>query len=89
MASASRRVLYVGVTSDLEGRVWEHKNKVYPTSFTAKYNCISLVYYKHFDGIEEAIAEEKRLKGYGRSYKESLIESMNKDWEDLEGKIIY
>lgn len=89
MASVSRRVLYIGVTSDLEGRVWEHKNKIYPKSFTSRYNCQLLVFYKHFEGIEEAIAEEKRLKGYSRSYKEALIENMNKDWSDLSDNIQY
>jgi len=89
MSSVSRRVLYTGVTSDLPGRVWEHKNKVYPDSFTAKYNCVCLVYYKHFDDIVDAIAEEKRIKGYVRKYKEQLINSMNPDWADLYGSITY
>jgi putative endonuclease len=62
-------VLYIGVTSDITGRVWEHKNKVYPKSFTAKYNCDKLVYYYFYPRIEEAIAEEKSLKDRSRAYK--------------------
>ncbi|MBS1771394.1 MAG: GIY-YIG nuclease family protein [Bacteroidetes bacterium] len=89
MASVSRRTLYVGVTSDLEGRTWEHKNKIYPNSFTSRYNCILLVYYKHFEGIEEAIEEEKRIKSWKRMDKEDLINSMNPDWDDLSDKIVY
>lgn len=51
-------VLYIGVTSDLITRITEHKSKIYPTSFTAKYNCTKLVYYKTYARIEEAIASE-------------------------------
>ena len=83
MSSPNRGTLYVGVTSDLAGRVWQHKNKEYPTGFTARYNCVILVYYKYYDGIEEAIAEEKRIKGCSRKYKEQLIDSMNSSWDDL------
>ena len=77
------KVLYTGVTSDLKTRVFQHKEKIYPKSFTSKYNIHKLVYYKSFSTIEEAIAEEKRLKGGSRSQKIKLIESINKNWEDL------
>lgn len=89
MSSISKRVLYIGVTSDIDGRVWEHKNKIYPDSFTARYNCVILVYYKFYDSIEEAIAEEKRIKSWKRVKKERLINQMNNDWEDLSDKITY
>lgn len=59
MASINRRVLYVGVTSNLAKRIWEHRTKAYPESYTAKYNCIRLVYYNQFNTITDAIAEEK------------------------------
>ncbi|MDR1678708.1 MAG: GIY-YIG nuclease family protein [Prevotellaceae bacterium] len=75
--------LYTGVTSDLKKRVLEHKNKSCPNSFTAKYNCHTLVYYKGFYSIEEAIAEEKRIKGGSRSAKLKLIEEHNPQWNDL------
>lgn len=83
VASPNKATLYVGVTSDLPGRIWEHRNKKYPNSFSARYNCISLVYYKYYESIEEAIAEEKRIKGGNRKQKEHLIDSMNPAWSDL------
>jgi putative endonuclease len=63
MCSMKHSTLYVGVTSNLPSRVYEHKNKIHPTSFAAKYNCINLVYYKYYGTITAAIAEEKRGKG--------------------------
>ena len=76
-------VLYIGVTSDITGRIWEHKNKTYPNSFTAKYNCDKLVYYFFYSHIEEAIAAEKSLKNRSRVYKNELINSFNPEWKDL------
>lgn len=84
MTNKNNSVLYVGVTSDLRGRVFEHKNKIHPNSFTAKYNCNKLVYYNSFSSIEEAIVEEKRLKGGGRKQKIDLINSINLEWKDLD-----
>jgi putative endonuclease len=81
-------VLYTGVTSDLLGRVWDHKNKTYPNSFTAKYNCDKLVYYFFYSRIEEAIAVEKAIKGSSRKYKMQLVNSINPKWEDLYDKLI-
>ena len=83
MASPNKGVLYTGVTSNLYKRVYEHRHSYYPNSFTAKYNCVMLVYYRGFDRIEEAIAEEKRLKGGSRKQKEKLIDAMNPEWNDL------
>jgi putative endonuclease len=76
-------VLYTGVTSDLIARIWQHKNKFYPSSFTARYNCFKLVYYKFYPRIEEAIAEENRIKGGSRKAKVKLIDNMNPEWRDL------
>lgn len=87
MSSPDKTSLYTGVTSNLENRVYEHKTKFYPKSFTARYNCVQLVYFKYFGSIEEAIAEEKRIKGGSRLQKLSLIESMNKNWRDLFEKL--
>lgn len=75
--------LYVGVTSDLVSRVIQHKDKLFPKSFTAKYNIHKLVYYRPFDHIESAIEEEKRIKGGSRKKKVILIESINPKWKDL------
>ncbi len=83
MTNKRNSTLYTGVTSDLKKRVWEHKNNVYPESFTTKYNCHTLVYYAGFHRIEEAIAEEKRIKGGSRSAKLKLIETQNPQWNDL------
>ncbi len=83
MTNQHHTVLYIGVTSDLIGRVYEHKQKVYPNSFTAKYNCNKLVYYNGFMTITEAINEEKRLKGGSRKNKIDLINAMNPEWRDL------
>jgi putative endonuclease len=75
--------LYIGVTSDLKKRVYEHKNNAFPGSFTAKYKLHKLVYFEGFHRIEEAIAREKLLKGGSRNTKNELINSMNPKWSDL------
>jgi putative endonuclease len=76
------RTLYVGVTSDLEQRVYQHKHKLIP-GFTSKYNINMLVWYESFTSIEEAIRGEKQLKGWLRAKKVALIEAINPRWEDL------
>ena len=68
--------MYTGVTSDIMGRIWEHKTKAYPNSFTAKYNCNKLVYYAFYSRIEEAIAVEKSIKGSNKAYKQGLINAL-------------
>jgi putative endonuclease len=83
MASQNRRVLYTGVTSNLPARVIQHKEKWFRKSFSAKYNCCILVYYKTFPSILDAITEEKRIKGGSRKNKEELINQSNPFWEDL------
>lgn len=76
-------VLYIGVTSDLKGRVVKHKSKTYPNSFTARYNLDKLVYFEKIDGIVKAIEREKQLKGGPRQKKIALIEATNPEWKDL------
>ncbi|MBL7839955.1 MAG: GIY-YIG nuclease family protein [Cyclobacteriaceae bacterium] len=76
-------VFYVGVTSELVYRIIEHRDKLYPKSFSAKYNVSKLVYYEHFASIKEAIEREKYLKGKVRKFKLDLIETMNPEWRDL------
>ena len=76
-------VLYTGVTSELRARIWEHKSKFYPKSFTAKYNCTKIVWYQTFARIEEAIEKEKQIKGGSRKDKEALINTINPEWKDL------
>ncbi len=77
------QVLYTGITAALRARVWEHKTKFYPKSFTAKYNCNKIVWYEVLPGIEEAIEREKQIKGGSRKDKETLIKSINPTWKDL------
>jgi putative endonuclease len=62
LTNKSNKVLYTGVTSQLKVRIFEHKEKIYPNSFSAKYNTNKLVYFVGFNNIEEAIAGEKRIK---------------------------
>jgi len=81
MASRSR-VLYVGVTGDLVHRVEQHKQKVVE-GFTQKYNVTMLVYYEVTNDVHAALAREKQIKGWRRSKKVALIESMNLTWKDL------
>ena len=87
MASKRNGTLYVGVTARLVERVYEHRTHLNPDSFTAKYNCDMLVYYNSFEYIEDAICEEKRIKGGSRKDKLLLIEKMNPDWNDLWNEI--
>ena len=77
------KVLYTGVTAELRVRIWEHKTKFYPRSFSAKYNCNKVVWYQTFSRIEEAIEREKQIKGGRRKDKEVLIKSINPAWKDL------
>ena len=74
--------LYVGVTSDIERRVAEHKLKV-AEGFTSKYNVSTLVYYEATSDVHAAIAREKQIKGWRRAKKIALIESVNPQWRDL------
>jgi putative endonuclease len=83
LTNKRKSVLYVGVTSDLKRRIEEHKNKIDNKCFTARYNCDILIYYKGFHSIEEAINEEKRIKGGSRKRKLDLIFKMNPLWKDL------
>ena len=76
-------VLYLGVTSDLKGRIEKHKSKHYANSFSARYNLDKLVYFEKIDGIVKAIEREKQLKGGPRRKKIALIEGMNPEWRDL------
>ena len=82
MGSASRRVLYTGVTASLYKRVWEHKENM-GGSFTAKYKCHRLVYYEQFGNVLTAIDREKEIKGWRREKKNRLVETMNPEWKDL------
>jgi putative endonuclease len=83
MASQRNGTLYVGVTARLVERISEHRTHAHANAFSAKYICNILVYYHAFESIEEAILEEKRIKGGSRRKKLQLIEEMNPNWDDL------
>lgn len=74
--------LYTGVTNNPERRVYEHKNKL-TNGFTKKYNMTQVVYYEATDDVQSAISREKQIKGWLRSKKVALIESLNPEWKDL------
>ena len=76
-------VVYTGVTSNLPQRILEHKEKIYPNSFSARYNVNILVYYEQFQLIGDAIAREKQIKAGSREAKNELIRTLNPTWNDL------
>ena len=75
--------LYVGVTSELEQRVWQHKNGAFPGSFTDRYNIKDLVYFEKFETIQDAIQREHNIKHWPRAWKIRLIVADNSNWDDL------
>ena len=83
LMASYRRVLYVGVTDDLARRVYQHKTKAHPDSFTARYHVNRLVCYEVFGDVRDALAREKQIKAWRRSKKVALIEETNPDWKDL------
>ena len=82
LCSKRNGTLYIGVTSDLIKRIWQHKNKVVE-GFTKKYNVDRLVYYELTEDVESAINREKQLKRWHREWKINLIKEMNTDFKDL------
>jgi putative endonuclease len=83
LTTQNNTVLYTGTTSRLKKRIYEHKNKIFPTSFTSKYNVTKLIYIEKFDRIETAIAREKQIKSGSRKKKLDLINKMNPGWKDI------
>ena len=87
LANKRNGTLYVGVTSDLVKRIWEHKNNMVE-GFTKRYHVDHLVWYELHENMESAIMREKRLKDWKRAWKLKLIESKNPDWLDLYDRIL-
>nr|WP_310027312.1 GIY-YIG nuclease family protein [Flavobacterium arsenatis] len=83
MSNKPQGVIYVGVTDNLLERVKEHKLKIYPDSFTAKYNCNKLIYFEEWEDGFKATIREKQLKKWKRDWKVNLIEDMNPAWMDI------
>ena len=82
LASQRNGTLYIGVTSDLVRRVWEHKHDM-ADGFSKKYGIHALVYFEQCNDMIAAITREKQLKKWNRAWKVELIESMNPEWNDL------
>jgi len=87
LANKRNGTLYVGVTSDLIKRIWEHKNNVVK-GFTERYSVHQLIWYELHETMESAIRKEKMLKNWKRVWKLELIERNNPNWQDLYGTII-
>jgi putative endonuclease len=82
LTNKSNKVLYTGVTNNLERRLYEHRNGI-TKGFTSRYNCHKLVWYEVTGNVEAAIGREKQIKGGTRAKKIALIEKMNPQWRDL------
>ena len=82
MSNKSRSVVYTGITNDLYRRYLEHRTGIFK-GFTQRYNCCDLIYYEEFKLVEEAIEREKEIKGWRRSKKERLIDTLNPDRKNL------
>ena len=87
LANKRNGTLYIGVTSNLKRRIWDHKNKMIE-GFTKRYNVTQLVWYELHNTMESAIIREKRLKDWKRKWKLELIEKSNPDWRDLFQEIV-
>lgn len=87
LANKRNGTLYVGVTSDITKRIYEHKNNLIE-GFSKRYNVHQLVYYEVHDNIESAILREKQIKKWNRRWKLRLIEEMNPEWRDLYQEIV-
>ena len=82
MASGRNGTLYVGVTSNLEQRIWQHRTGAIP-GFASRYRCTTLVHFELYEDMTTAITREKQLKGGSRLRKLSAIEAQNPTWRDL------
>ena len=87
LTNKSDKVMYVGVTNNLERRLYEHKNELVD-GFTKKYHIHKLVYYESYKDVRDAIIREKRIKGLLRIRKNELEESINPEWKDLSEELL-
>ncbi|GAA0871383.1 GIY-YIG nuclease family protein [Gangjinia marincola] len=83
ITNKTNTTLYTGVTKDLKRRMYQHKNKVRPKTFSARYNLSKLVHFEKFKSKEKAYLKERQLKKWNRDWKVQLIEETNSDWIDL------
>lgn len=83
MTNKPKGVLYIGSTKRIKKRVYQHKNKSHPNTFSARYNLDKLVYFENHDSKETMLLREKQMKKWNRDWKIELIEKTNPDWKDL------
>ena len=88
LANVTNTTIYVGVTRDLVRRMYEHRHKLDPNSFTAKYDVRKLVYFEYTNDVRAAIEREKQIKGWNRARKNKLVASRNPQWQDLYESIL-
>ena len=88
LANQNKQVIYTGVTNDLVRRVYEHKQHMDKSSFTARYNVDKLVYFEETPSNLAAIEREKQIKGWNRKRKNKLVESKNPNWKELYEEIL-
>ena len=88
LSNITNTTLYIGVTKDLVRRMYEHRHKLDPNSFTAKYGIHKLVYFEYTNDVLAAIEREKQLKKWNRARKNKLVETKNATWEDLYESIL-
>ena len=88
LATNDNRVIYTGITNNLIRRIYEHKNRLDPKSFTSRYHVHKLVYYEYTGDVAAAIEREKQIKSWNRNSKNKLIESENPHWEELYESIL-
>ena len=88
LANVNNRVIYTGVTNNLLRRIYEHKQHLDKSSFTARYNIDKLVYFEETSSNRAAIEREKQIKSWSRKKKDLLIISKNPDWQDLYDSIL-
>ena len=86
MSNIYRTTLYIGVTSNIEARVWQHTNNE-GSEFVKKYKLYDLVYYEHFENITDAINREKQIKNWHKDWKINLIKSENPEMKDLKEQL--
>ena len=82
LTNQNNKVMYIGMTNDLQRRLYEHKNELID-GFTKRYHVHKLVYFEQTSDVNEAIAREKQLKGWLRAKKNALVETINPEWKDL------
>jgi len=82
LSNKKNGTLYIGMTNDLERRLFEHKNKIIE-GFTKRYGLDKLIYFEQFQFVNDAIKREKQLKNWNRQWKIDIVEKDNKEWEDL------